>query len=138
MVTAGQVTVATRMAGRGTDIALDAAARAAGGLHVLSCQHNKSRRHDRQLAGRAGRQGDPGSAEFWLSDRPSLSDLAPAADMQTPCKTSTALSAWSHAAPAIRHWTQWQEERRRAGLRRQLLAQDLAWEQKLSFAGRRG
>jgi len=63
---AGRVTVATRMAGRGTDIALDDAARAAGGLHVICCQRNPSRRLDRQLAGRAARGGDPGSWEAWL------------------------------------------------------------------------
>jgi len=63
----GQVTVSTNMAGRGTDIHLDGPALQAGGLHVLCCQHNASRRHDRQLAGRAGRQGEPGSSEAWLS-----------------------------------------------------------------------
>ncbi|MDY0746609.1 hypothetical protein SNE35_19000 [Paucibacter sp. R3-3] len=63
----GQVTVSTNMAGRGTDIHVDPRALAAGGLHVLSCQFNLSRRHDRQLAGRAGRQGEPGSDEAWIS-----------------------------------------------------------------------
>jgi preprotein translocase subunit SecA len=62
---AGRITVATNMAGRGTDIALADDARQAGGLHVLSCQHNASRRLDRQLAGRCARQGDPGSVEHW-------------------------------------------------------------------------
>jgi preprotein translocase subunit SecA len=70
----GQVTVATNMAGRGTDIHLDALALAAGGLHVLSCQHNASRRHDRQLSGRAARQGQPGSHETWLVPQPPLAD----------------------------------------------------------------
>jgi preprotein translocase subunit SecA len=55
------------MAGRGTDIKLSAAAVAAGGLHVISCQHNASRRIDHQLHGRAARQGDPGSVETLLS-----------------------------------------------------------------------
>jgi preprotein translocase subunit SecA len=55
------VTVATNMAGRGTDIKLDAAAEQAGGLHVICCERNDSRRIDRQLAGRCARQGDPGS-----------------------------------------------------------------------------
>jgi len=64
---AGAVTVSTNMAGRGTDIHPDAAALKAGGLHVLSCQHNPSQRLDRQLAGRAGRQGQPGSSESWIS-----------------------------------------------------------------------
>ena len=58
---AGCITVATNMAGRGTDIKLDAAAEAAGGLHVICCEKNDSRRIDRQLVGRCARQGDPGS-----------------------------------------------------------------------------
>ena len=55
------ITVATNMAGRGTDIKLDAIAEEAGGLHVICCEKNDSRRIDRQLAGRCARQGDPGS-----------------------------------------------------------------------------
>jgi len=58
----GRVTVATNMAGRGTDIVLDGGSRAAGGLHVIGTGRHESRRTDRQLFGRAGRQGDPGSA----------------------------------------------------------------------------
>jgi preprotein translocase subunit SecA len=64
---AGVVTVATNIAGRGTDIALDAPARAAGGLHVIATMRNRSRRIDRQLIGRAARHGDPGSAEAMLA-----------------------------------------------------------------------
>ena len=60
---AGAVTVATNLAGRGTDIRLDAAAAAAGGLHVLACMRNRARRTDRQLIGRCARHGDPGSAQ---------------------------------------------------------------------------
>ena len=140
---AGQVTVATRMAGRGTDIELDAAAHAAGGLHVLSCQHHASRRHDRQLAGRAGRHGDPGSAEVWSVPAAHTVHTsipqAPAekADTQTPWKTFNAFCASLLGATTLRRWCQWQEERRRAALRRQLLEQDLRWEQRLSYAGRR-
>ena len=63
---AGTVTIATNMAGRGTDIKLDDTARAAGGLHVICCQQNASGRIDRQLWGRAARQGDPGSHETLL------------------------------------------------------------------------
>ena len=59
----GAVTVATNMAGRGTDIRLSDAARRAGGLHVMLTEYHESPRIDRQLVGRAGRQGDPGSAE---------------------------------------------------------------------------
>jgi preprotein translocase subunit SecA len=54
------------MAGRGTDIRLSSEAARAGGLHVLSLQHNRSARIDRQVIGRAARQADPGSAERWL------------------------------------------------------------------------
>lgn len=62
-----RVTVATNMAGRGTDIKLSEAVLRAGGLHVLGTERHDSRRIDRQLEGRAGRQGDPGSAQFYLS-----------------------------------------------------------------------
>jgi preprotein translocase subunit SecA len=63
----GAVTVATNIAGRGTDIHLDADVRALGGLHVIACMRNRSRRIDRQLIGRCARHGDPGSAERLLS-----------------------------------------------------------------------
>ena len=61
------VTVATNMAGRGTDISLDPEAKAAGGLYVIGTQRNESRRIDDQLKGRSGRQGDPGASQFFLS-----------------------------------------------------------------------
>lgn len=134
---AGQVTVATRMAGRGTDIELDVRARAAGGLHVLSCQHNASRRHDRQLAGRAGRHGDPGSTEVWSMHASSPQARAAMVDTAIPWKTFNAFCARLLGAPALRGWHQWQDERRRAALRRQLLKQDLTWERRLSYTGRR-
>jgi len=63
----GRVTIATNMAGRGTDIKLGPGVAAAGGLHVLGTERHEARRIDRQLAGRAGRQGDPGSCQFFLS-----------------------------------------------------------------------
>ncbi len=63
----GAVTIATNMAGRGTDICLSEEARQSGGLHVMATEMHSSRRIDRQLIGRAGRQGDPGSFQFWLS-----------------------------------------------------------------------
>ena len=64
---AGQVTIATNMAGRGTDIKLDPAARENGGLHVIASEPNDSRRVDEQLFGRCARQGDPGSAQLFVS-----------------------------------------------------------------------
>lgn len=63
----GAVTVATNMAGRGTDIILDEKARAAGGLRVIGTERHDSRRIDNQLKGRSGRQGDPGSSQFFIS-----------------------------------------------------------------------
>lgn len=62
-----QITVATNMAGRGTDIALSPAVKAAGGLHVIATERHSARRIDRQLFGRCGRQGDPGSCESMVS-----------------------------------------------------------------------
>ena len=63
----GAVTIATNMAGRGTDIKLDDEARAAGGLKIIGTERHESRRIDNQLRGRAGRQGDPGESRFYIS-----------------------------------------------------------------------
>lgn len=63
----GNVTIATNMAGRGTDIRLDEAAFQAGGLHVVAAEHQESPRTDRQLTGRSARQNDPGSCQFFVS-----------------------------------------------------------------------
>ena len=64
---AGVVTIATNMAGRGTDIKLQGDAKANGGLAIIGTERHDSRRVDRQLRGRAGRQGDPGSSQFYVS-----------------------------------------------------------------------
>jgi len=63
----GQVTIATNMAGRGTDIKLSDQVKAAGGLAIVGTERHDSRRVDRQLRGRSGRQGDPGSSQFYVS-----------------------------------------------------------------------
>ena len=63
----GHVTIATNMAGRGTDIKLSPEVKAAGGLAIIGTERHESRRVDRQLRGRAGRQGDPGSSQFYVS-----------------------------------------------------------------------
>jgi len=63
----GAVTIATNMAGRGTDIKLDEEARAAGGLKIVGTERHESRRIDNQLRGRSGRQGDPGESRFYIS-----------------------------------------------------------------------
>ena len=69
----GRITVATNMAGRGTDIRLGPGVAERGGLHVVATERSEARRIDRQLKGRCGRQGDPGSFEMLLS----LEDAAP-------------------------------------------------------------
>ena len=63
----GSITIATNMAGRGTDIKLGPGVADAGGLHIIGTERHESRRIDRQLRGRAGRQGDPGSSRFYIS-----------------------------------------------------------------------
>ena len=63
----GKVTIATNMAGRGTDIKLDDQAKEAGGLLIIGTERHESRRIDNQLRGRAGRQGDPGESKFYIS-----------------------------------------------------------------------
>ena len=63
----GAVTIATNMAGRGTDIKLDDAAKEAGGLKIIGTERHESRRIDNQLRGRSGRQGDPGESQFFIS-----------------------------------------------------------------------
>ena len=63
----GQVTIATNMAGRGTDIKLSETVKESGGLAIIGTERHDSRRVDRQLRGRSGRQGDPGSSQFYVS-----------------------------------------------------------------------
>ncbi len=132
----GRVTVATRMAGRGTDIEPDTQALAAGGLHVLSCQNNPSRRLDRQLAGRAARHGDPGSWEHWICQTPAPKPIDTDTDPRQPIDPLTELQFFDRLAQLQMQWRQWQEERRRTLVRRHLLEQDLQWERRLAFAGR--
>ncbi len=135
---AARVTVATRMAGRGTDIELDEAARAAGGLHVLSCQHNPSRRQDRQLAGRAGRHGDPGSTEAWYFPAIGAKVSSKAADKPYINRPSASTEYFSWIIRMSRGWLQWREDRRRRAARRHLLEQDRQSQDRLSFTGRPG
>ena len=71
----GAVTIATNMAGRGTDIKLDDEAKAAGGLKIIGTERHESRRIDNQLRGRSGRQGDPGESRFYISLEDDLTRL---------------------------------------------------------------
>lgn len=79
----GQVTIATNMAGRGTDIVLGAEVPALGGLHIVATERHESRRIDNQLRGRSGRQGDPGSSRFFLSLEDDLMRLFGSANIAT-------------------------------------------------------
>lgn len=136
---AGQVTVATRMAGRGTDIALDQAALSAGGLHVIHCQRNESRRMDRQLLGRAARQGQPGSTETWICSANFQDSHTVGAPMLTSCSSSVTESvartaSWWRRVTVQLH--QWIEEQRQSAMRRHLLKQDRQWEVRAQQARR--
>jgi preprotein translocase subunit SecA len=135
---AGQITIATNMAGRGTDIPLAPGVAARGGLHVICCQHNSARRIDRQLHGRCARRGDPGSVEtiLCLEDR-LISQYLPAAlkaplrrcfnyDGRLPGFLAQFLLCLPQILQERRHWRQ----------RSQLLQQDGLLDRRLSFGGR--
>jgi len=120
---AGRITVATSMAGRGTDIAIAERLARAGGLHVMLCQANASRRIDRQFTGRCARRGEAGSCETLLS-----LESAPVA-----AYLPAWITVWSGRAGELRpRWigillvraAMWWEGRRRYRLRRQLRLQD--------------
>jgi preprotein translocase subunit SecA len=80
----GAVTISTNMAGRGVDITLGDGVAALGGLHVIGTNRHESRRIDNQLRGRAGRQGDPGSSQFFVSREDALARKYGAADPEVP------------------------------------------------------
>lgn len=131
---AGAVTVATNMAGRGTDIILDDGVAERGGLHVISCQQNISRRIDRQLVGRSARQGDPGSAEaFILLDGPLLGGRWLVRVARTCIRNGEMRPAW----PAEYIWriAQRAEERRQRHEREILLRRDKETGRWFAFSG---
>ena len=131
----GRITVATNMAGRGTDIHLGAGVAGLGGLHVVMTERHDARRIDLQLAGRAGRQGEPGSFEAILSLEDALMDP----------DSEVALSGFAKALTRlIGHWgargaddyAQRRAERQHARMRADLMRSD-EWRQKtLAFSGR--
>jgi preprotein translocase subunit SecA len=126
----GAITVTTNMAGRGTDIELGAGVDALGGLHVICCQLNSARRIDRQLAGRAARQGDAGSVETLLSmDTALLARALPAALRSA----APAMPSW--LARALMHTLQRAEERSQRLQRRRLIDHDERSERQLGFGG---
>jgi preprotein translocase subunit SecA len=132
---AGRITVATNMAGRGTDIPLGPGVAESGGLHIICCQHNASRRIDRQLVGRSARQGDPGSAESLLSfDKPLISRFLPAWVARLTGGDGLARPQWVIRLLVLT--PQFFEERRHRTQRAALLRQDLDADRNLSLGGR--
>ncbi|MCP4334573.1 MAG: prepilin peptidase [Gammaproteobacteria bacterium] len=135
---AGAITVATNMAGRGTDIALGEGVEALGGLHVISLSLNDSYRIDRQLYGRCARQGDPGSAEAILS----LEDTA-LTQYFGPLmhRFLASLSADGKPVPEtisrfILRLPQRNHEKKQCRIRKTLMKQDQRLRRTLAFAGR--
>jgi preprotein translocase subunit SecA len=133
----GRITVATNMAGRGTDIQLHPAVRAAGGLHVILTEYHESRRIDRQLFGRAGRQGDPGSYESIVAlDDELFCRFAGGSLLRL--MTKGAHRAWALpgvSGGALRRFSQHAAERLHGRTRRLALAEDLRINRVLGFAG---
>jgi preprotein translocase subunit SecA len=119
----GRITVATSMAGRGTDIALSEAVAQNGGLHVVLCQANASRRIDRQFTGRAARRGEPGSCETLLSlESPPILAYLPEWLTRRTRSADEVRPRWMGIALA--RLPLWLEGRRRYRLRRQLQMQE--------------
>jgi preprotein translocase subunit SecA len=118
----GRITVATSMAGRGTDIALDPRVAARGGLHVILCQANASARIDRQFLGRCARRGEPGSCEMLLSaEADVLRNRLPAWLVSRLQRGPELRPRW--LAHALARFALSLERRRQAGLRRALWKQ---------------
>ena len=132
-----RVTVATNMAGRGTDIRLGPGVAERGGLHVILTEYHESRRIDRQFFGRCARQGDPGSCEAIVSlDDEIYTVYAPGATalIARAATQPAGMSAFLHRA--LRRLAQYRAERRGAYARVQNLAQDRRLERVLAFSGR--
>ncbi|WBH15002.1 preprotein translocase subunit SecA [Sphingomonas radiodurans] len=131
----GAVTVATNMAGRGTDIEIPADVRAAGGLHVILTAFHETARVDRQLYGRAARQGDPGSSEAITAlDDELYRHFAPQL-AKTVASFSREWPVVGGAAKWLRRWAQSVAERRHAASRRQAELSEERLKESLALAG---
>lgn len=133
----GLITIATNMAGRGTDIALGHGVAELGGLHVLATEFHEAGRVDRQLYGRSGRQGDPGSAVTFaaMDDELTVRYVAGPVRRQT-ARALTQGAGWSpHAAVRLSRYAQKVAEARAFRQRRSVLKTDDWVDESLSFAG---
>jgi preprotein translocase subunit SecA len=141
----GRITVATNMAGRGTDIKLRQDAREAGGLHVILTEFHESPRVDRQLFGRCGRQGDPGSVraivcadDLLFKDVPASWRLAVSRKAVAPAtRKATGWGGWLDTLAWAVRWAQWRAEQRARAQRMQTLKQDRELSKLIGYAGPR-
>ncbi len=133
----GRVTVATNMAGRGTDIRLGEGVADLGGLHVIVAEPSEARRIDRQLIGRCGRQGDPGSHEsFACVEDPLVADRASQRVARALCRLARRGRLGRGLALVYVSLAQRGAEGRHARARRQLMSLEEYLEKALAFAGR--
>ena len=134
----GRVTVATNMAGRGTDVRLEPGVAAAGGLHVIATERHDARRIDRQLFGRCGRQGDPGTYQAILSleDELIMAQTGPLLRALSRAVCSFGRSAPVWVGRVLFWWTQHRAERTHARTRMAVLKMDEHLNTALAFAGR--
>ncbi len=132
----GQITVATNMAGRGTDIKLAPKVAALGGLHVIATEPHESGRVDRQLFGRAGRQGDPGSAQAFMSAEDEIVRryLPRAARTALRFAVRTQFAGWRGVARRAFALAQARAQHHAARQRREVLRGDTWLDESLSFA----
>lgn len=129
---AGAITIATNMAGRGTDIKLGPGVREAGGLHVIATERHEAARIDRQLAGRCGRQGDPGSYEEIVS----LEDPLMTAGLGGIANTLAGTRLTDRVSRLVFDHAQKRMEKYHARIRGELFRQDQRQSNLLSFSGR--
>ena len=135
----GKITIATNMAGRGTDIRLGQGVIALGGLHVIATERHESQRVDRQLFGRAGRQGDPGSARAYVSLEDELMTRHIPAMARRMMKTALT-SAWPGGAAAAKGMVQAARrgaEQQARQARARVLRMDTWLDEAVGFTGRR-
>jgi len=136
----GQVTIATNMAGRGTDIKVAPEALEQGGLHVIITERNTSARIDRQLVGRTARQGDPGSVQFFLSLEDELFTRYLTVGMRLQIRQAMAMHAPGARALALLGFARAQRVARRLGeqQRHAVLRMDNWLDEHLAFTGHDG